>query len=226
MSKGQDYIPTRDADFNTWLDNLAKYVNNKCAGDAPAWTHIPPEALAALNEHKTAWDTAYADAVAEPTPAKKHEKTWVRGEMEQFVRGFVNQYLRFPPVTNEDRDNIGVPNHDTKPTPHGAPTTVPVLNGLEQELGHRVLIRFHDENVVDSQAIPYGYNGCLLNYAVDAEKVTDTEALEKSALMTRSPWRLDLAPEDEGKWLSVSIRWQSGTGKLGARSEVQHIVVG
>jgi hypothetical protein len=150
----------------------------------------------------------------------------VRKVTEKAFRDFINQYLRFPPVTDEDREVMGIPNHDTKPTTHPAPNTVAIINGLEQVLGHRILLRFHDQNVEIGQAIPYGYNGCLLSFFVGAEKVEDVALLTRTALMTRSPWTLDLSPDDEGKWLSVAVRWQNSKGELGAWSAIQHIVVG
>jgi hypothetical protein len=43
--------------------------------------------------------------------------------------------------------------------------------------------------------------------------------------MTRNPWTLELPPEAEGKFLSCTVRWQSETGVLGARGDIQHVVI-
>jgi hypothetical protein len=55
----------------------------------------------------------------EVTLAKNNKKKAVKA----LIRPFVNQYLRFPPVTDEDRLAMGIPNHDTKPTPVSAPAS-------------------------------------------------------------------------------------------------------
>ncbi|MDR2738214.1 MAG: hypothetical protein LBB68_00040 [Treponema sp.] len=40
-----DYIPKKDADFDTRLRFMYQYVSQKCAGTSPAWAHIPQAAL-------------------------------------------------------------------------------------------------------------------------------------------------------------------------------------
>ncbi|MDR1636942.1 MAG: hypothetical protein LBR93_06355 [Treponema sp.] len=69
-----------------------------------ACTHIPAPARPGLNG---AWAAAYRAFLGGPhtkmdTKAKKDAAKAV-------IRPFVNQYLRFPPVTNEDRTAMGVP---------------------------------------------------------------------------------------------------------------------
>ena len=43
-----DYIPTRDADFDPWFKNFTQYVSGKASGSGPEWTHIPPAETAKL----------------------------------------------------------------------------------------------------------------------------------------------------------------------------------
>jgi hypothetical protein len=42
MAHTQDYIPTRNADFADWFENLKNYVTAKTSSNG-AWTHIPPD---------------------------------------------------------------------------------------------------------------------------------------------------------------------------------------
>jgi hypothetical protein len=56
-----------------------------------------------------------------PTPVD----TEAKNDAKEEIRPFVNQYLRFPPVTDEDRTAMNIPNHDTKPTPVPARTAFP-----------------------------------------------------------------------------------------------------
>ncbi|MDR1411807.1 MAG: hypothetical protein LBI91_06355, partial [Spirochaetaceae bacterium] len=57
MAQKQDYIPSRDADFDHWFENLKNYVVGKTG--AGIWTHIPPERLSALIGAYDAWRAAY-----------------------------------------------------------------------------------------------------------------------------------------------------------------------
>jgi hypothetical protein len=38
-----DFIPGREADFDSWLRFLIQYVDEKCGGNRPEWTHIQSE---------------------------------------------------------------------------------------------------------------------------------------------------------------------------------------
>jgi hypothetical protein len=111
--------------------------------------------------------------------------------------------------------------HTTIPVP----ASRPVITDLKPLGGFQVEIAFRDEPTPDSRAIPYGMNGCLLNYAVGATETEDYAALATTKLMTKSPWTLGLSPEAEGKFLSCATRWQNEKGELGPWSEVQHVVI-
>ncbi|GAB6393089.1 MAG: hypothetical protein MdMp014T_2462 [Treponematales bacterium] len=225
MAHTQDYIPTRDADFDGWFLNLKNYVTTKTSGGTPAWTHIPADKVTSLAARYDAWHSAYEATVAPHTSVQTEAKNDQRKSTEAFVRPFVNQYLRFEPVTNEDRTAMGVHNKDTTRTDISTPTSRPVITDLKPLGGFQIEIAFRDEPTPDSRAIPYGCNGCLLNYAVGAAKTEDYAALATTKLMTKSPWTLGLTPDTEGKFLSCATRWQNEKGELGPWSEVQHTVV-
>jgi hypothetical protein len=123
MSK--DYIPARDADFDRWFSFLYQYVSKKCAGNPPEWTHIPQAALTKLGEVHAAWKTAYGATIGPHTPVETEAKNNAKTAAKAVIRSFVNQYLRYPPVTNEDRKAMGIPNWDTVPTPIPKPEAQP-----------------------------------------------------------------------------------------------------
>jgi hypothetical protein len=107
-----------------------------------------------------------------------------------FLRTFIDHYLKYSPVTNEDRLAMGVPIHDTTRTPIGAHTTRALLSSLKALGGFQVEARFHDETQTTGHAIPYGCKGCMLLYDYGDEKITDYAKLTKSVLRlqsTRSP---------------------------------------
>jgi hypothetical protein len=71
-----------------------------------------------------AWYTAYAATVGPHTEVDTEAKNDAKKAAVAAIRPFVNQYLRFPPVTNEDRTAMGIPNRKPR-SPIKAPTSHP-----------------------------------------------------------------------------------------------------
>jgi hypothetical protein len=216
----KNYIPDRDAEFDGWLENLSNYV-----GDQTTWTHIPVAKVTALGVNREAWHAAYVKMLAPHTAVDTEAKNAVRAATEGFVRPFVAQYLKFDPVTDEDRTAMNLHNRDTTPTSVGVPTTQPEFKNMKALGGYEIEIRFHDAAPATGKAIPYGYAGCLLNYAWGADQQTNTEALRDSKLMTRTPWTLSLPSAAKQSYLSCALRWQNKKGELGPWGEIQTVVV-
>jgi hypothetical protein len=149
-----DYIPNNDARFDQFYKFMCQYVNDKCTGATPAWNHIPAAARTALNDGYAAWYTAYAPTIGPHTPVDTEAKNDGKKEAKKVIRPFVNQYLRFPPVTNEDRTAMGIPNHDTihsnVPAPKAQPEADIAYPGVHLiELTH---IRAVDPSLDDPRA--------------------------------------------------------------------------
>lgn len=225
MAHTQDYIPLRFADFDGWFENLINQILEKTGGPNPAWTHIPAEKVTTLTSRYTAWHTAYEKTMGPHTSVDVEAKNNAKKEAVEFIRPFVAQYLKFDPVTDEDRTAMKLHNRDKHRTPIGVPTTRPIITDLKSLGGFQVEIRFQDEATPRSRAIPYGDNGCLLSYAWGPERITDYKQLTQTQLMTRVPWRLDLPPEAEGKFLSCAARWQNEKAELGRWSDIRVVVV-
>jgi hypothetical protein len=192
---------------------------------AGTWTHIPPVKVTTLNQHQTGFHAAYVKTLGPHTSVDTEAKNEAHRAAAKFVRQFDQQYLKFDPITKEDLNALGLPIPDPTHTPIGDPKTRPLLTELRALGGFEIELRFQDEETPDSSAIPYGMNGCLLNYTWGPEKVEDYALLKETCLMTRSPFVLSLPPEAEGKFLSCYARWQNETGHLGKPSEIQHIAI-
>jgi hypothetical protein len=114
---GKSYIPGGDGDFDRWFSYLYQYVSQKCAGQTPEWTHIPQAALGVVAALHAAWKTAYGATIGPHTPVETEAKNNAKKAADKGIRPFVNQYLRYAPVTDEDRKAMGVPIRDTTHTP-------------------------------------------------------------------------------------------------------------
>jgi hypothetical protein len=225
MAHNTDYVPHRDADFDSWYKNLKNYVYSHTSGQTPAWTHIPAARTLELINGWAAWNDLYEKTLGPHTRVDTLAKNEGRKAAVKVVRNFVQQYLMFPPVTDEDRAAMGLHNPDPTRTNIGQPDTRALITDMQNLGGFRVKIRFQDETTPLSHAIPYGMNGCLLIYIWGEEKVSDYELLTSDVLMTASPFTLKLSPEAEGKFLSVAAMWQNDKGEKGPKSDIMHIAV-
>jgi hypothetical protein len=179
-----------------------------------------------FSRHVAAWNAARQAAIDMPTSAKRDERNRVREITEKATREFINRFLRYPPVTDDDRNQMGIRNRTTKRSRVSDPVTRPFLNNLRALGGYAVGFHFHDENVEHSRSIPRGCNGCLVNFHCGPEKVTDLSLLKDSKLFTSSPARMQLQPSTEGQWLSMSPRWQlNKDGILGPPGPIEYIRV-
>jgi hypothetical protein len=118
-----DYIPHGDLEFDKWFNYLRQHVDSRTSGSTPAWTHIPQAVVDQLNQDYTGWYEVYKKTLGPHTPKDTLAKNNRKKAVKALIRPFVNQYLRFPPVTGEDRLAMGIPNHDTKPSRVPAPTS-------------------------------------------------------------------------------------------------------
>ena len=227
MAEHHDYIPTREADFDAWIDNLTKYLkaNAVSSGPPPKWTHIPQGKIQELEGINTDWHARYTLTLGPHTSVDIKAKNNAHKRAIAFVRPLVAQFLMFPPVTDEDRVAMALHNHDKTHTPIGARLTRALLSLVKALGGFQLELRFHDENSPHSHAIPYGCKGCMLHYTWGDEKVTDYAQLTKSVLMTNSIYILHLEPEAEGKHFSCALSWVNNRGETGPLSEIYHTIV-
>lgn len=223
MAHEKDYIPGGDAEFDGWLVNLTGYVEAKINGGG--WTHIPAAKAAALKDHSMDFHAKHQKLLGPHTSVDTEAKTSARKAAEAFARQFVQQFLKFDPVTNEDRTAMNVHNKDTSHSTIERPVSRALITELKALGGFQVELRFQDEAAPDSRAIPYGMNGCLLNYASGAEKTMEYALLKETVLMTHTTFTLSLGPEAEGRFLSCAARWQNKKGELGPWGEIMHIAV-
>jgi hypothetical protein len=220
-----DYVPGSDSSFDDFFQNIVKYIKEKTSGPSPVWSHIPLVAITQLAELGNAWHRAFVKTRGPHTSVDTKTKNDSRKAATAFLRPFVAQYLKFEPVTDEDRKAMRLHNRSTSHSPIPLPATRPLITELKALGGFQVKIRFRDETTPNSNAIPYGDNGCLLNFTVSTEQVTDYDALIRTQLMSDTPWTLSFSPEAAGTFLSCAVRWQSRKTKLGPWSEIHHIMI-
>ncbi|MDR1505637.1 MAG: hypothetical protein LBI67_00895 [Treponema sp.] len=206
MSK--DYVPDKDAAFDTFFKNLCQYVNAKCTGQDPEWTHIPAGSLTALNGAYADWYTAYAVTVKPHTKVDTEAKNDAKAAGKAVIRPFVNQFLRFPPVTNEDRTAMGIPNKDTKPSPVQPPEEGPSYSIMQMGPGALgIVYRNGDKGKRGSK--PKGMTGAEVHYGVPSAPPEDQEELPGMVWATRVPHVIRFREADRGKRAYFALKWST-----------------
>jgi hypothetical protein len=202
-----DYIPDKDSVFDTWFSFMYQYVSQKCAGSPPAWTHIPQAALGGVAELHAAWKTAYSAVIGPHTKVDTEAKNDAKDAAKKGVRPFVNQYLRFPPVTNEDRTAMEIHNPDRHPTPVKPPETGPSFAVAQS--GPRMLgIVYRDGEKGRKGSKPPGVQGARIYYGVFDTAPADQSELPASVWATRCPHRITFRETDRGRRAYFALKWE------------------
>jgi hypothetical protein len=213
MSSGKSYRPSKEAEFGPWAHRLGDYLDMKCTSGDPVWeTHIPPDTRTELHAQIHAWDLAYAKALADPSQTNNKEKRRVLKAAIAFIRKLVNDYLRREPVTDEDRDAVGVPNKN----PHHAPKPQPVdhvaIALSVDATNHSVRADYQKKGSLSKSKDPYhGVEIRTWLLALDAPApVTADDPGWESHVDTATPWRWKAkSAADIGKRLYVAMRWEN-----------------
>ena len=230
MAGNRDYIPRQDAAFDAWFRNLVEYVVGKTTvppgsppGTLPEWDHIPQRHVDELTAAYMDWRGYYDYTLVPHTPAAITAKNDARRRAERVVRPFVRRFLHFEPVTNAERTDMAIPQHDEVRTDH---TVVPeevefniVIEGIRV-----VHIHFKVLGAV-GHAKPEGYDGAVIVWDVLDAPPADVSALSRHTMASRTPHTLEFPEEERGKTVYVALAWQNERGILGRWSEIKSTVI-
>jgi hypothetical protein len=219
----KDYIPRTDGEFNRFFTNIIQYAGKNCAGAPPEWNHIPNKDQDALNASFTAWDGAYTPTLKPHSPVETREKNRVRKAAEKLLRDFINRYLHYPPVTDADRDNMGIPNHNRSRSVRNRPLERVDfsfrIKGIRQ-----VQVDFRVQGA-SNKAKPASYAGAVLVWDVLDKPPAQPEDLTNHALASRTPYAIEFNETQRGKTVYVALCWENEKGQMGPWSEVQAAIV-
>jgi hypothetical protein len=215
----RDYVPHSAAQFNVFMRNLLQYVASKLE----VWTNIPQARFDELSTLYGIFTTAFNNAVATPTPANHERRNEAQAQCTSALRAFVNQFLRFPPVTNADRIEMGIPNHDTIRTDHKVVTeTVDFVLHVHNQ--REISVDFWQEGMAH-KAKPNGYDGAVLVWDILDEPPPNQEALTHHTMASRTPFILHFDETERGKTVYVALQWQNERGSVGAWSDIKDAIV-
>jgi hypothetical protein len=211
----QDFIPRPDAAFDTFYRNILDYVD----GNNSRWGHIPQNDVDQLEQEFTAWHEAYERTLVPHIPQLTLEKNRVRVTMERALRAFINRFLRWPPVTDLDRDKMGIRNWDTIRTEQPVPSSVPEMEFVTSVI-REITIRYRDFGSTH-WAKPDHVHGIEIRWAILDSRPDTVDALVHIELDTANPLTLVFDEGERGKRIFVSARWFNNTTHTGPWSDIE-----
>ena len=164
---GINYIPTRDADFQLWLDNFSALISADPASYGLSSADAGP--LAALT---ATFDAALAAATNGSTrgPSTIAAKDTARANAESRARQLATLIQANPSVTDEQKTDLQITVRKTNKTPIPAPSTSPLLSFIAATpLQHT--LRYADQDTPDSRARPFGAAALILSRIRDAHEI-------------------------------------------------------
>jgi hypothetical protein len=205
-----DYIPRIDREFNDFFHTLYLYVSQKTDGNNPEWTFIPDDDLERFADAWDSWSDAWQATLQPHTPIDTERKTEIRKLVEKEIREFVNHFLRYEPVTNEDRTAMGIHNPKDSRSPIPVPKTAPNLLP-NTATRRRLTIEYNDEGS-EHRGKPAFVHGLELRWAILDKPPQDIEELVHSSFSTQSPLILEFPEYDRGKHVYMVGRWEIERG--------------
>jgi len=214
-----DYIPQNAAQFNAFFLNLMSYVGNKMS----LWANIPQDRFTELMTARSAFQTAYQATQGSHSPAQTLARNEAQAAATRVIRAFVNQFLRFPPVTNVDRLEMGIPNHDTIRTDHTVVTEM-VDFVIHLSTIRELMVDFWIQGE-EHRAKPSGYDGAVIIWGLRDTPPEHPDELPHHTMASRTPYALLFEEPERGQTVQIALAWQNERGILGRWSEYKSAVI-
>ena len=223
-----DYVPSNAAQFIVFMTRLLDYARPKVTADSGTdttaeWANIPYDRYSELESGFNTFSQAFTVAVEAPTHANIIRRQEAQANSVRLLRAFVNQFLRFPPVTNADRAEMGVPIHDTIRTDHKVVTEM-VDYVLHLRNIREIMVDFWIQGA-DNKAKPHGYDGAVIVWGTLDHQPKHTDELIHHSMASRTPFALHFEEADRGKTVYVASAWQNERGIIGQWSEFKSAII-
>ncbi|GAB6392123.1 MAG: hypothetical protein MdMp014T_1496 [Treponematales bacterium] len=213
-----DFLPHADAALLVYAQN---YLSVFAPIAVTTWGFSADEA-AALTAAVPAYETAL-DAAANKGRDEVAAKNTARNALKHLLRAYTARIQAHPATTDSHRAALNITIRDKHPTKIETPVVYPHI--LIEVIGYlMVKVTFYFDNP-EHLGIPYGFHGAVLYYHFGDAAVTDFAALNRTQMMSESPYILHLPQEADLKTLSCSAAWEVSGGRQGPMAPVQSVQV-
>jgi hypothetical protein len=217
-----DYLPRKDRQFLQWVVNFLNYLSVTLARYG-----FPLEVYELLETLRA--DFAQKLDVAEaPTTRNKGTvaaKNVAKKKLSTAVRASVQRYLAHnPDVTEQDHDDLGLPNYKTTRTPAPVAETFPDFD-IDTSILCCLIIHFFDRGQKKTKAKPPGQHGAEIRWMISDVPMVDANELLHSVFDTRTPFTLEFGGHERGKTVYFALRWENTRGQKGHWSPIQNAII-
>ncbi|CAN5540944.1 hypothetical protein BH10PLA1_BH10PLA1_02190 [soil metagenome] len=208
---GDNYIPVKDADARTWMQNFASVITAN-----PAMYQLQASDAANITDVVNAFVAAYATATGPSTrtAATVAVKDQARNTAEQLCRQYAILIKYNAGIYDDDKIAAGVRPVNTARQPINVPDSSPLLNVLGSTPGSQT-VRYADSSTPTTAAKPFGAASLQLFVAVGDAPVGEWTAANFYGAFTKNPVGVGFDPTDNGKTATYFARWQSRNGDVG-----------
>jgi hypothetical protein len=214
-----DFIPRPDAAFDDFFRNIVDYVLD----NRVRWGHIEQADAYALEGQFADWTAAY-NATREPhIPQVTAEKNRVRVITERALRAFINRFLRWPPVTDFDRDKMGIRNWDTTPTQQPRPTTQPEIEA-DTSITGQLSFRVRDRGAV-GWARPEHVHGIEFAWGIMEARPFAAGEMPHLETVSSNPILLEFLDGERGLRVFYAARWLNNKMEHGPWCDIESSVI-
>lgn len=206
-----DYIPSRDAEFETWLLNFKTLI----AATPTNYGLVAADGTAITNTYN-AWHTAF---LAASNPGTRTNVTIAAKDAQKIltlslVRTYAKAIRANLAVSDSLKLGIGLHVADTEPSPVPAPSTFPLLTINGAGPGTQTL-RAADQETPTRRAKPAGAAGMLLFRTIATTPSDDPENALFLGFVTRAEYVSSFNSGDDGKVATYFARWTNAKGEMG-----------
>jgi hypothetical protein len=218
MSNYSDYLPRGDRPFLAWAVNFLKQLMMAIGGRVG----FPPDVLMTLEQQRDdfALKLETAEEPSTRTKTAVQVKNDARDLLKKNIRQAVNEYLTNNHlVTNGDRDDLGLPIHDTTPTPAPVPTDMPI--GEVDTSTHQQHIVHVKTGTLTGKAKPPKVAGYEVWRKVGGDPPASDAEWTYVTFSSRSPLTIDYPQTEVGQMVYYRFRWLNTRHQPGPWSENQ-----
>lgn len=216
------YIPTKEAQLNTWLANFSTLITA-----SPGTYGLMASDATAIAAAVAAWTAAY-NLIVSPstkTAATVSAKNSQRVMVLATVRPYAQTISLNPGVTSGNKIALGLNPRTSTPVPITTPTTYPILSAQSTSTAGTIM-RYRDSVASPSvKAKPYGVTGVQIFGMASATPVTDPSTLPLVETATKSPLVVALGSGSAGKTGYFVARWITRKGLIGPYGPIISYVV-
>ncbi|MDR1216251.1 MAG: hypothetical protein LBK25_06190 [Treponema sp.] len=214
------FFPRRGADFLEWLKNFSLALSEHAA----AWG-ILAQVASDLAAKVAAYEALYALATGENgTSALILEKDAARLALETQIREIKNKYIDYnDAVTDPNRDRLGLPIYDRKPSPKPRPTSRPVLeivpSNNRQHTGTAI------NQASGKKTKPDDAYGVRYSWEIRDAAPANAGDLRHSVFRRKVSEVFDYDEVDRGKRIFYAACYENAKGESGPWSDIVEAII-